>query len=154
MEEPGGLQSIGSQRVGHNWATSLSLSSTVLTALHYYENSLAWWKWGFAETETQRVCETGGRGKWQPTPIHLPEKSHGQRGLVGYSPWCHKRVGHLPTKRHHTFSKSVNSSSGQIHSLPPTIKRRKKKSSNLVFVLLFVIQSPLRFSFQVTPPNT
>ena len=26
MEEPGGLQSMGSQRVGHNWATSLSLS--------------------------------------------------------------------------------------------------------------------------------
>ena len=27
-EEPGGLQSMGSQRVGHNWATSLSLSHT------------------------------------------------------------------------------------------------------------------------------
>ena len=26
MEEPGGLQSMGLQRVGHNWATSLSLS--------------------------------------------------------------------------------------------------------------------------------
>ena len=26
MEEPGGLQSIGSQRVGHDWATSLSFS--------------------------------------------------------------------------------------------------------------------------------
>ena len=25
-EEPGGLQSTGSQRVGHDWATSLSLS--------------------------------------------------------------------------------------------------------------------------------
>ena len=25
-EEPGGLQSVGSQRVGHNWATSLSFS--------------------------------------------------------------------------------------------------------------------------------
>ena len=27
MEEPGGLQSMGSQRVGHDWATSLSLFS-------------------------------------------------------------------------------------------------------------------------------
>ena len=26
IEEPGGLQSMGSQRVGHNWVTSLSLS--------------------------------------------------------------------------------------------------------------------------------
>ena len=40
-----------------------------------------------------------------------------------------------------------------MHSLPPTIKRRKKESSNLVFLLLVVIQSPLQFSFQQTPPN-
>ena len=24
--------------------------------------------------------------KWQPTPVFLPGKSHGLRGLVGYSP--------------------------------------------------------------------
>ena len=24
------------------------------------------------------------RRKWQPTPVFLPEKSHGQRSLVGY----------------------------------------------------------------------
>ena len=29
MEEPDRLQSMGSQRVGHNWATSLSLSNTI-----------------------------------------------------------------------------------------------------------------------------
>ena len=28
--------------------------------------------------------------KWQPTPIFLPGKSHGQRSLVGHSPWGHK----------------------------------------------------------------
>ena len=27
------------------------------------------------------------RRKWQPTPVFLPEKSHGKRILVGYSPW-------------------------------------------------------------------
>ena len=27
---------------------------------------------------------------WQPTPVFLPEKSHGQRNLVGYSPKGHK----------------------------------------------------------------
>ena len=32
---------------------------------------------------------TGG-GKWQPTPVFLPEKSYGQRSLVGYSPGSHK----------------------------------------------------------------
>ena len=25
--------------------------------------------------------------KWQPTPVFLPQESHGQRSLVGYSPW-------------------------------------------------------------------
>ena len=27
------------------------------------------------------------RREWQPTPVFLPGESHGQRGLVGYSPW-------------------------------------------------------------------
>ena len=58
MEEPGGLQSMGSLRVGHDWETSLSLS-TVLP-------------WG---------------RKWQPTPVFLPGESQGQRSLVGCHLW-------------------------------------------------------------------
>ena len=34
------------------------------------------------------------RGQWQPTPIFLPGKSHGQGILVGFSPGGHKRVRH------------------------------------------------------------
>ena len=30
------------------------------------------------------------RRKWQPTLGFLPEESHGQRNLAGYSPWDHK----------------------------------------------------------------
>ena len=31
------------------------------------------------------------RGAWfQPAPVLLPGKSHGQRSLVGYSPWGRK----------------------------------------------------------------
>ena len=26
-------------------------------------------------------------GAWQPTPVFLPGEFHGQRSLVGYSPW-------------------------------------------------------------------
>ena len=38
--------------------------------------------------------------KWQPTPVFLSGKSHGQRSLLAYSPWGHKRVGHnLVTKQ-------------------------------------------------------
>ena len=33
------------------------------------------------------------RRKWQPSPVFLPEKFHGQRSLAGYSPWCCKKVG-------------------------------------------------------------
>ena len=30
--------------------------------------------------------------KWQPTPVFLPGKSHGQRSLVGYNPWSHNEL--------------------------------------------------------------
>ena len=33
------------------------------------------------------VRKTPWRREWQPTPIFLPGESHGQRSLVGYSPW-------------------------------------------------------------------
>ena len=32
------------------------------------------------------------RRKWQPTPVFLPGESHGQRSLVGYSPWGRTRL--------------------------------------------------------------
>ena len=57
-EEPGGLQSMGSLRVGHDWATSLSL----FTFMHW-------------------------RRKWQPTPVFLPGESQGRWSLVGCRLW-------------------------------------------------------------------
>ena len=33
------------------------------------------------------------RMKWQPTPVSLPGKSHGQRSLVSCSPWGHQESG-------------------------------------------------------------
>ena len=32
------------------------------------------------------------RREWQPTPVFLPEKFHGQRSLAGYSPWGYKEL--------------------------------------------------------------
>ena len=29
---------------------------------------------------------------WQPTPVFLPGKFHGQRSLAGYSPWDRKEL--------------------------------------------------------------
>ena len=40
------------------------------------------------------------RRKWQPAPVFLPRKSHGQRSLAGYSLRALKRVGYdLATKQ-------------------------------------------------------
>ena len=33
------------------------------------------------------LCLCLGRRQWHPTPVLLPGKSHGQRSLVGCSPW-------------------------------------------------------------------
>ena len=64
MEEPGGIQSMGSRRVGHDWVTSLSL----FTFMHW-------------------------RRQWQPTPMILPGESQGRGSLVGCRLWD-GRVGH------------------------------------------------------------
>ena len=32
------------------------------------------------------------RREWLPTPVFLPGESHGQRNLVGYSPWGCKEL--------------------------------------------------------------
>ena len=57
-EEPGGLQSMGSMKVRHDWATSLLL----FTFTHW-------------------------RRKWQPTPVFLPGESQGRGSLVGCHLW-------------------------------------------------------------------
>ena len=58
MEEPGGLQSMESRRVGHNWETSRSL----FTFLHW-------------------------RRKWPPTPVFLPGESQRRGSLMGCCLW-------------------------------------------------------------------
>ena len=73
--------------------------------------------WGFpggSVVKKESVCNTGEcrfntwvrkiprRRRWKRTPGFLPGKSHGQKNLVGYSPWGGERVGHdLKTKHHH-----------------------------------------------------
>ena len=58
------------------------------------------------------------RRKWEPTPVFLPGKSHGQRSLAGYSPWGH-RVGHDYTHTRDGIVKimaSESSFSPSLHS--------------------------------------
>ena len=42
------------------------------------------------ETRVRSLVGKIWRRKWQPPPVVLPGKSHGQRSLVGYSPGGHK----------------------------------------------------------------
>ena len=39
------------------------------------------------ETWIQSLGKIPWRRAWHPTPVFLPGESHGQRSLVGYSPW-------------------------------------------------------------------
>jgi len=41
------------------------------------------------------------RRKWQPIPVFLPGKSHGQRSLVGYSAWGRKESDTTEQLNHH-----------------------------------------------------
>ena len=38
-------------------------------------------------THLNKASNTARRRQWHPTPVLLPGKSHGQRSLVGCSPW-------------------------------------------------------------------
>ena len=43
--------------------------------------------WALLNFNSWDLCELLRRRQWHPTPVLLPGKSHGQRSLVGYSPW-------------------------------------------------------------------
>ena len=53
------------------------------------------------------VGKSSWRGKWQPTPVFLLRKSHGQRCLVGYSLWDHKESD-MTEHIHYYFILSYN----------------------------------------------
>ena len=63
------------------------------------------------------------RRKWQPTPVFLPGKSHGQRSLVGYSPrGCKesdmtKQLTHTWVYHRLVIHSSVNGHLGCVHFL-------------------------------------
>ena len=83
MEEAGRLQSVGSQRVGNNWATSLWLSSKPSLVAQMVKICLQCRRPMF----NPWIGKIPWRRERQPSPVFLPEKSHGWRRLVGYSPW-------------------------------------------------------------------
>ena len=98
MEEPGGLQSMGLQRAGHDWGTSPSpfMYSCYLflisSAFFLFMDHLSWWR-GLCLNEAKSHAMQGHprwrghsrefwqnmihwRRIWQSTPVYLPWESH------------------------------------------------------------------------------
>ena len=90
MGEPGGMPSLGSHRVGHDWsdlaaaaaapfrASQVVLVKNLPAVQETWVQSLGWkipwWR------------------AWQPTLVFCPQNFHGQRNLAGYSPWGCKEL--------------------------------------------------------------
>ena len=58
------------------------------------------------------------RRKWQPTPVFLPGESHGQRNLVGYSPWVCKESDTTQQLNHHKHQRVFSASESNWHTKP------------------------------------
>ena len=127
MDEPGRLQSMGSQRVGHDWVTSLGSRNYSKYLKHFnsfysshescevFKKMYIIWILQMSLLKHRKVnslcraakwqrlclqCTRPGfdpwvgkilwRRKWLSTPVLLPGKFHGRRGLAGYSSWGRK----------------------------------------------------------------
>ena len=101
MGEPGGLPSVASHRVGHDWS---NLAAALEKEMATHSSTLAW-KIPWAEESgvlqsmgSRRVGHDWAtslslftfmhwRRKWQPTPVFLPGESQGRESLVGCHLW-------------------------------------------------------------------
>ena len=70
---------------------------------------------------------TGAGPRHQPTPVFLPEKSHGEKSLVGYSPWGHKELDMTQ----------------QLSMYPKIILKKKKKIQLCIISSLNILKFPL-----------
>ena len=73
---------------------------TLLTKVHLVKAMVflvVFWGLPYSSDSEESACNGGGfncwvrkipwRREWQPTPVLLPGKFHGQRSLEGYGPW-------------------------------------------------------------------
>ena len=92
-----------------SWSNSLFELNKLFNTLpfvkwHNYGTYFIELLWGFKESRTSLAVQTvrprfhpwvrkiPWRREWQPTPVVWLGESHGQRNLVGYSPWGHKEL--------------------------------------------------------------
>ena len=103
-EESGKLQSMGSQRIEHNWVT---FTLCVISM----PKGLTWWLRGKRILlQCRRPCfnlrvgESPWRRKRLPSPVFLPGESHGHGSLEGYSPWIRKQSDRAEPLNNHPQS--------------------------------------------------
>ena len=115
VEEPGGLQSMGSLRVRHDWATSLSL----FTFLHW-------------------------RRKRQPTPVFLPGESQGRGSLVGCRLWSRTESDMTEATQQQPIPSQVDLPDPGIEPGSPTYQLSYEGSPDCVYInpKLLIYPSP------------
>ena len=130
IEGPGRVRSMGSQE------------SDTTKQLNYHHRNLSGLPRWYSSKEPVCQCRRHRKGSfdpwvgkipmkkaWQPTPVFLPGKFHGQRSLVGYSPWDHKgsdmtewlTYTHIPS----LFPTSISAVVSLIHSINRFIQIRQ-----------------------------
>ena len=114
-EEPGRLQSMGSLRVGQDWATSLSL----FTFMHW-------------------------RRKWQPTPVFLPGECQGRGSLVGCRLWGHTKSDTTEVTKQHDMGR-ISKEEGYCFCLLNCYKSLKKLPRNTNIQNIYCVWSVMEF---------
>ena len=102
-----------------HWTTGLSIVGTEMSLKDIYQPPTVFTSFSSSlvaqkiiktlpaiqETQVWSLGEDDPLEKEMAThSIFMPRESHGQRSLVGYSPWGHKRVGHNWATNTHTYT--------------------------------------------------
>ena len=76
--------------------------------------------------------------KWQPTPVSLPGKFHGQRSLLGYSPWGCKVLDTTEHTLYSSFQKVASTFIQESLTFLPQEGHLNTKSPCDIFMLLLL----------------
>ena len=68
------------------------------------------------------------RRKWQPTPVFLFGKSHGERSLVSYSPWGQKESALGEATEHEPLKQVLGSENRKQESKMVVAKRQRREN--------------------------
>ena len=111
------LSSVGSQKVRHDWATEQQQQPRLSTSL--VDPTVK----NLPTMQESWICSWVGkipwRREWLPIPVFLSGEPHGQRRLVGSSPWGCKE---LDTTEELTHTKIINS-----HTVPTISTHTRQK---------------------------